>query len=172
MLRPAFAWGAEGVVVSFSEQALPRQTYKTENHDRIEEEVADRFALWTNSVHLKIGTDPAERMKSAIDRLFYRNTTVLAFAEIKSSSYEFESERLPRGWSVGADKIEAGRRLGEIVRVPVYMIVRFAGDEIVFFDMREAFERHPNFGRDDRGDAADRELGARFKWTQFRRMGE
>lgn len=148
---------------------LPRQTYKTEEHERIETAIAERFATWTRCQHLKIGFDPIDKQKARIDRAFYRDGHIIGFAEIKTRNAAFGA--FPSGWCVSLKKVDACRVLASIVRVPVLLIVGFSDDTIAYLNCQQEFERQENFGRDDRGDEADREIGARFQWSQFKVLG-
>ena len=149
-----------------SDRALPRQTYKTTEHDQIEREVARRFAKWTRSTSLKIGTDPHDKQKARVDRAFCRGGNIVAFAEIKSCSAEFGTRHT--GWAVGLDKVESCRALFQVVRVPVLIIVKFGCGTVAYLDCNTEFERIERFGRSDRNDPVDYEVGARFQWSRFK----
>jgi hypothetical protein len=147
------------------EVTLPRQTYKTEAHAEAERRIADIFGKWTRSRTLRIGTDDADKLKSRCDRLAYRDDTVVAFFEIKTTIYKFGE--LP-DYRVSRRKIHRLRALQDITQVPVLLVVEFAKEEIYYLDVTTEYTVVPNFGRSDRNDAADIEEGAAFEWSYFK----
>jgi hypothetical protein len=155
--------------MSLQSDPLPRQTYKTEKDALSEESIAADFAEWTGAEQLKIGNDPTDRQKSRVDRAFYRGKEIVAFAEIKNyPRYAFG--QIPY-WTLSLKKVETMQALQAIVRVPVLFILGFNDGTIAFFDVTKAkFDRVEKFGRDDRGDPADYEPGARFQWSQFKKI--
>jgi hypothetical protein len=148
--------------------ALPRRTYMTKKDAEAEERIADRFAKWSRADHAKIGQDKEDELKPRIDRALLRGNVITAFFEVKQCGYAFSSERRPDGWSTALDKIEALRQANALHRVHSLMVVEFACGTLAYVDSAQSFEHLPNFGRTDRGDPADMEEGARFKWAQFR----
>jgi hypothetical protein len=144
--------------------SLPRQTYRTTTHAIAEQEIADALAKWANARQLKIGADPDDQQKSRIDRVLYRDY-VVAFAEIKTCRYVFRE--IPH-FTIGRRKVIELRTLQSIVRVPVLIVVRFGCGTLGYLDVTLDHWIVENWGRDDRGDTADREQGARFEWTQFK----
>jgi hypothetical protein len=144
--------------------ALPRQTYRTEQHAVAEQEVASAFATWAHANELKIGSDPNDLEKSRVDRLLYRGN-VVAFFEIKTSTYAFGECPFFR---IGRRKVVELQTLHSIVRVPVLIVVRFGCGTIAYLDVTLEHSIVENWGRDDRGDSGDREQAASFQWPQFR----
>jgi hypothetical protein len=147
---------------------LPRQTYKTAADDAAEAEIARIFAARCNMAQLKIGDDPHDDMKSAIDRLVFSDAVVRGFFEAKTCTYRFEDPDLEAGWTIGVSKILAGRALHKIVRLPVVIVVRFSCATIAWIDVHRDYTLIPKWGRRDRNDPADIEDGARFQWRQFK----
>lgn len=145
---------------------LPRETFKSAADRELELAVAGRIERWANAKYLHIGPDDPERQKSRIDGLFYRDDTVVAFAEIKSCSYVFGS--LPNGWTTSEKKIASARALYQIVRVPVLLVLRFACGTVAYLDVNEPYVRIEPWGRSDRNSSGDVETGARFQWRQMK----
>lgn len=149
-------------------EALPRQTYRTPDDEWDEYLIAERFALWANASQLKFGTDPIDRQKSRIDRLLYRQDTVVALFEVKRRSMEFR--QTPAGWITGRRKVEDCRAAAAIFRLPVLLVVEFGCRTVAYLDTATDHTVVPDWGRNDRNDPADREAGARFSWDKFKRI--
>jgi hypothetical protein len=150
-------------------EALPRQTYRTESDGENEERIAELFAQWARAKQLKIGKDDPDKQKPRIDRLLYRQH-VVAFFEIKTCSYAWGY--WSRGWCTGRAKVELLRQLASIVRVPVLLVVEFDYGTLGYVDVNTEYAEIADFGRDDRADRADREPGALFNWGKLNRCNQ
>jgi hypothetical protein len=148
-----------------SEQPLPRQTYKTHEHARIEQEIAELWARAWQLEQIRIGVDDPDKQKPRVDRVVIKDEHVVAFAENKSSSVPFGKGD---GWITGIRKITNLRKLYDVVRVPVLMVVRFGCGTIAHIDIMKPFQLVRGWGRHDRGDPGDVEDGCRFAWDDFK----
>lgn len=150
-------------------QRLPRQTYITPAQRAAEAAVASLVGRWAGAKWLKIGDDPDDEQKTRVDGLFYRGSTVVNFSEIRTCRFIFGEPGWKKhdGWIIGRKKVVRLRRLYTIVQVPCFIIVRFGCGTIGAVNSATDFDIIPKFGRSDRGDAADWEVGALFKWRDF-----
>jgi hypothetical protein len=144
---------------------MPRPTYESDKDRENERQIAAAFAMWSKTTAVKMNGDYAP-----IDHAFIRQITdpllrlVVALAECKDRSHRFN---LHDTWKVSARKIERMRHIKEILKLPVYCVVRFGCGTIAWLDPCRAYTPEENWGRDDRGDPADKETAACFKWDQF-----
>jgi hypothetical protein len=145
---------------------LPRQTFKSAADLEIEQCVGNALSDWARANYLHIGHDDAARQKSRIDGLLFRHRHVVAFAEIKSSSYPFRQQFT--GWITALKKVMAARELHSVVRVPVIIVVRFGCGTIAYVNHDDPFERVESWGRHDRNCPGDIETGARFLWSTMK----
>ncbi len=143
-------------------QALPRQTFKTEEHTSVERMVAEFICQrngpeWT---YAAIGSDHPDREKSRVDGAFLKNGVITCFAEIKGCGRRWSDIT---DWTVAEKKVVAAQELFAIVRVPVLFIVRFNCGTIARLNALSNFTRIPNWGRTDRNSPGDVEVGARYR---------
>lgn len=146
---------------------LPRQTYKTHEHARIEQEIAELWAHAWGLDQMRIGLDDPNKQKPRVDRAVIRDEHIVAFAEIKSSSVNFGKGD---GWITGARKITNLRSIQKLFAVPVVMVVRFGCSTIAHIDVTHQCRLVRGWGRVDRGDPGDAEDGAEFSWHDFKRL--
>lgn len=146
--------------------ALPRPTFKTDADAVAEREIAAAAEGWSKARYLKIGEDHPQRQKPRIDGLFFRERVVVAFAELKDiAAVSFGETRF---YIVAEKKVRCGRGLADIVRVPVFLIARFACGTIGCLNLSEAYVSIPKWGRRDRNSPGDIEAGAGFDWSRFK----
>jgi hypothetical protein len=146
---------------------LPRQTYKTDEHARIEQEIAERFARWAKGEQMRIGLDARDKQKPRVDRIFIRDNYVRGCFECKSSSVNFGHGNT---WVTGIRKVRSLRQVHDLLAVPVLIVVKFGCGTIAFVDSADDFSILRGWGRADRNDPGDAEDGARFLWSQFRKV--
>jgi hypothetical protein len=149
------------------DQPLPRQTYKTGEHARIEQEIAELWARAWNVEQMRIGLDDPNKQKPRCDRAVIKDEHIVGFVEVKSSSSIFGKGD---GWITGVRKITNLRRIHELFAVPVVMAVKFKCGTIAHIDVMKPYQLVRGWGRGDRGDPGDAEDGARFAWSDFKKM--
>lgn len=142
--------------------------YESAKDRENERQIAEAFAMWSKTTAVKMGGDYAP-----LDHAFIRQLSdirlVVALGECKERSHRFN---VFDTWKVSAKKIEILRHIKEVLKLPVYCVVRFGCGTIAWLDPCRAYVPDENWGRDDRGDANDKERAACFKWNQFKVIKE
>ena len=149
------------------DQPLPRQTYKTSEHARIEQEIAELWARAWNVEQMRIGLDDPNKQKPRCDRVIIKDEHIVGFLEIKSSSSIFEKGD---GWITGIRKITSLRKIHELLAVPVVMAVKFGCSTIAHIHVMKPYGLVRGWGRGDRSDPGDVEDGVRFGWDDFKKL--
>lgn len=146
-------------------EPLPRRTLRTKEDGEREDAIAKRFACAFGVTQVKIGADDPDKQKPRIDRAFVRDNTLVGLAEIKAHlRYGF---RECAKFVVSKAKIEHGRSINLLLRVPVLLVIEFRCGTLAWINVAQPYEIWENWGRRDRGDPADLEAGACFSWSQF-----
>jgi hypothetical protein len=150
------------------DEPLPRQTYKTDDDARIEQEMAEHFARRAGMQQMRIGLDQRDRQKPRVDRILHDDRYVRGFFECKSSSTKWGNGE---GFITGTRKLKNLRDLYGLVRVPVVMLVRFGCKTIAYFNVKKRPHRIVrNWGRFDRGDPGDIEHGELYLWDDLTKI--
>jgi hypothetical protein len=131
-----------------------------------EQEVADTVAAKLDLRHYKIGFGKL----GCLDRAFCDDWRIVFLAEIKVRSVVFGhlfQGSGGEGLSISEQKIIDARTIGSKMAVPVKLIYRFGCGTIAMLDVMTWYDLHLWFGRRDRFDARDIEVGAQFAWSDF-----
>jgi len=149
-----------------TDEALPRATLLTDEDAKREEAIAERFATWMGVTQVKIGKDLPDRQKPRLDRAFIRDgRTLVGLGEVKAHlKYRFAE---CAKFVVSKAKIEHGRSVNLLLRVPVLLVIEFACGTLAWLDVRSDYVTWHEWGRHDRNDPADIEDGACFTWERF-----
>jgi hypothetical protein len=102
---------------------------------------------------------------SEIDRVFLRDDKIMAYGEIKCRECAFGAYA---DYRIGKAKVETGRALAIKTGKPVFLIVGFNDSAIAFVDVNAPCKDIGLWGRDDRGDPADKEMSVAFNWSRFK----
>ena len=132
---------------------------KTESDAKAEEEIAAAAAAWSGATYVPFGHE-----LSCCDGLFIRDGKVVALAEIKDRSIEFGFGDC---FKVSERKVRACRGIARLTGAKPFLIARFGCGKIACLDLDREYT--PSWwGRDDRGDPADKGQCAGFQWSDFK----
>jgi len=149
---------------------LPRETYRTDLDAAYEAATARVIEAWSGCMWMKVGEDRADKMKSVCDGALVRDGVVRGFAEVKGQRERAFGE-FPN-FVTSARKVRKLQAVHELFALPVWLFTYFGTcGSVAGFDVVEAFEEVPGWGRRDRGSAGDIEVGARYLWKQLRIIG-
>ncbi len=148
--------------------SLPRKTYLTGRDSDNEDRVAGILADVWSARQFKIGVDDPKKEKPRFDRLFCNAHRLRCIVEIKGINYNYRDPRLKGHYTISQKKVEHGRDLHAILRVPVIIVTAWADGPITGVDVMEPHGIRENWGRTDRNDPADLETGAEFAWKQLK----
>jgi hypothetical protein len=140
-----------------------RPLYETESNSEAEVKLGQLFARYIRARFVPIQGDQPH-----IDSAYLRDGFLVAFSENKQRTNDF-GNAYP-DYQISERKVLEARKVNEILRVPVYLVVGFKCGTVAYLDSRTIYKPVEKFGRRDRGDALDIEKGAAFKWTAFEIM--
>jgi|KBSMisStaDraftv2_1062788.scaffolds.fasta_scaffold00048_54 hypothetical protein len=139
---------------------MPRPLYETEANTEAEVGLGQIFARYYRAKYVPIQGDNPH-----IDGAYLRDGLLVAFSENKRRNFAFGGYP---DYRISKRKVLEARKVDEILRVPVFLVLGFSCGTIAYLDFQTKCEWVERFGRQDRGDILDTEPGAAFEWRSLK----